>query len=376
MADDSAGPEVARSKILQLGGEFLSELRGKQLKALMVKYNLVHETDGLSDKVLRPKFMAWLVDSPSLGSHLPEDAKTAFSQELPQDSKTTPAAVTTMSGVVQGDCHFDRGASHFNSAAPGAYGHSSSASSTSSSSHSVSSSGSESVRLLQMLSRLEARMDSYEHKSPASLPQSQEPDWHQMMASRASQALNQSGFVEQAPVLPQPVFPSQQQAHQPPNVPLQHQPLSFQAQQPFPRAPPRPQMRRIHCAEGDDYTARTFWEDTYYRFNSVRTRVDTSRWKVVKNRREAITLAVALDLLVQGKPLDAQEVMIRRITALAIADSQGDRKKAWHLTSQFESVLTSDRVRVDPTMMRHALARVKLETKGGLVGSSSDEDIA
>ena len=36
VADDSAGSEVARSKILQLGGEFLSELRGKQLKALMV----------------------------------------------------------------------------------------------------------------------------------------------------------------------------------------------------------------------------------------------------------------------------------------------------------------------------------------------------
>ena len=104
--------------------------------------------------------------------------------------------------------------------------------------------------------------------------------------------------------------------------------------------------------------------------------MDTSTWKVVKNRREAITLAVALDLLVQGKPLDAQEVMIRRITALEIADSQGDRKKAWHLASQFESALTSDRVRVDPTMMRHALARVKLETKGGLVGSSSDEDTA
>ena len=118
--------------------------------------------------------------------------------------------------------------------------------------------------------------------------------------------------------------------------------------------------------------AHIFWEDTYHGHRCVRSRIDQARWNVAKNKREAITHAVVLDLMSQKRIKDAQEVIIRRITALEIADTKGDRKKAWQLARKFESALTADRVRVDPTLMRNALSLVKLENKAGQSDSDSD----
>ena len=91
-------------------------------------------------------------------------------------------------------------------------------------------------------------------------------------------------------------------------------------------------------------------------------------------RREATTLAVVLDLLDQGRLNDLEEVLVRRLTALEIADSKGGRKDAWKLARHFESALTTDRIVVDPAAMRHARKCLKLDRVGDRSSSDSDTE--
>ena len=132
--------------------------------------------------------------------------------------------------------------------------------------------------------------------------------------------------------------------------------------------------RRIHAAEGPEFLRETFWSDTLNRFNSVRSRVDHANWTGDKMRREATTLAVVLDLLDQGRLNDLEEVLVRRLTALEIADSKGGRKDAWKLARHFESALTTDRIVVDPAAMRHARKCLKLDRVGDRSSSDSDTE--
>lgn len=102
--------------------------------------------------------------------------------------------------------------------------------------------------------------------------------------------------------------------------------------------------------------------------------MDHANWSGDKMRREATTLAVVLDLLNQDRLDDLEEVVVRRLTALEIADSHGGRKNAWKLARHFESALTTDRIVVDPAAMRHARKCLKLDRAGDHSSSDSDAE--
>ena len=74
------------------------------------------------------------------------------------------------------------------------------------------------------------------------------------------------------------------------------------------------------------------------------------------------------------KSPELEEVVVRRLTALEIADSRGGRKEAWKLACHFESALTTDRIVVDPAAMRHARNCLKLDRAGDRPSSDSDAE--
>ena len=268
----------------------------------------------------------------------------------------------------------------------------------------------------ERFSALEAKASA----PPTRAPTPHQPHWLSELGVGAREALHESGLAADPMQAPQP-GPSMYHPQQPgPQMPPFRQAVPSYSSRPaheFPPGPPFPfrqpmpslhsrpthdlprsgfsgpsqglfgggglpsqsppqqrDQKRRHTAEGEDYSASTFWEDTFNRYASARARVDAGSWTGRDQmKREAITLAVSLDLLARGHFVDAQEVLVRRLTALEIAAARGGRKAAWKLAANFESAMTAERVMVDPSAMRHALKRMKME-RAGRMDSSSDSD--
>lgn len=180
-------------------------------------------------------------------------------------------------------------------------------------------------------------------------------------------------FVHRSvPQAPQPAAPT------PHSVPYWVDPRAQQPQQPFYLAPPR----RLHASGGDEKSE--YAQDNFFAmtlgptgFQNIRARVDSITWKQERNKKEATTLAVALDLLPRdGSVRDATEVLVRRLQALLCADEAGHWRVATFLESAMTAPLASA---ISPDQLKEAqrAARLHQATRGGgkaAKSSGSDSD--
>ena len=131
-------------------------------------------------------------------------------------------------------------------------------------------------------------------------------------------------------------------------------------------------LHRRHALSGPDYETPYFMHETfnYMRQPTVRARVVEARLKSYTYRREAITIAVALDCIHNGDVGDATEVLVRRLQAVLDADQSGN----WNVARQLESLMTADRLSgVTPATRRRAQRLARWE-RTARKGKSDDDD--
>jgi hypothetical protein len=85
-------------------------------------------------------------------------------------------------------------------------------------------------------------------------------------------------------------------------------------------------------------------------------------WKQVRNKREALTMACALDYLMEGKIKDATEILGCRLQAVLHADAQGK----WTVAQYLESNVTQDTgSRINADAIKNAMHVASLYARAG-----------
>lgn len=344
--------DIARSQLAELGGDFLTSLSAQDIQKFLVRYNIAYEDDlaSASEGSLRAELMGWLV---------PPDESGAPLGAVGRKDSTSHTGDSSIPGKTNDPLS----------------------------------------RVLEKLESFSSRLSALEG-CKASEPPDDSSGWLEQLTRDAHDAVSESGFHlgaakgsrssdfsfrnRSASTLPPRVSNRGRSAGRS-GVPVREprgarNPSAGHFQYSRDRRGvdrsrfQRDGVRRMHAAEGPEFLKETFWIDTLNRFSSVRSRVDHANWSSDKMRREATTLAVVLDLLEQDRLDDLEEVVVRRLTALEVADSRGGRKDAWKLARHFESALTTDRIVVDPGAMRHARKCLKLDKAGDRSSSDSDAE--
>lgn len=133
---------------------------------------------------------------------------------------------------------------------------------------------------------------------------------------------------------------------------------------------------RIHSADGDDYMVGDIIAETHRRFSCLKMRTDNNPWQNYRNKREATTLAVVIDLILDNRETDALEVLGRRWSALKLADANNGE---WRVAKEIESALTTDSGGIPVAHLRSAMKNAKLRRAVGKAwkkptDSSSESD--
>ena len=323
---DYEDPDHLRAALADLDGSFIPSLKVDSMKLLLERAGIAFPNQGLKS-LYASKLVRWVTESQSDGSsEISEVSPDSLSDEPVE--KTKKKKSTSRSKTLNLD------------------------------------------PIQQVLSKLEtlgSRLSALEAEGPSHPPAAE--GWLDELSEDADLAISQSGFTrDDRPSRRHPARSTYGVYSGPPRSSRRGGRRSVEAR--FQESAPR----RIHTADGADYLTPIFLDDTFKRFSSVRSRVDQSQWQGERLRREAITLAVAVDLLKKKNTRDAFEVMVRRLTALEYADQHGGRAQAWRVARQFESALTVDRIGIDPVALRSAMKRAKMERASHDGPSSSSED--
>jgi hypothetical protein len=157
--------------------------------------------------------------------------------------------------------------------------------------------------------------------------------------------------------------------------PILKVPVSLNPKVPY--APPLslpPDLSKVMNALGsideESWRYPDFLRSAFNRHPTLRAMADATSWNKHQHRREAVTLAVAMDLIRTREVERGLEVLVRRYMALQMADDAN-----WEVAQYLESPQTRKVSTVPPRFMKNAyrMAALAKKAKGGESDSDSEE---